>query len=102
MPPILLVPLLSQESRQLGPVADPVDQGMNKNLTSASGKRAGGAGREGKRAFPIGILGGDGKAAQVFDALVGQYKEFFRGFAAESRVFGDGQVEEAFGVAHLH
>ena len=80
MPPILLIPLLSQESSQLGPVADAMHQGMNKNLAAAGGKCAGGAGREGERAFPIGILGGDGEAAQVFDALVGQYKEFFGGF----------------------
>src|SRR5579864_3207538 len=80
---------------------------MNKDLAAAGGKFAGRARGKRERAVPVSIIGGDGEAAQVFQALAREREQLFTGLslgkAGRQRVvLRNGHVQQPFCVAHLH
>src|SRR6478736_7521665 len=83
MHPVLLVALLAEMRCQLGPVADAVQQRMNKDLAAAGRELSGGARGKGEHAVPVRIIGGDGEAAQVFKTLAREREQLFSVLAGQ-------------------
>jgi hypothetical protein len=87
MLPVLLVAFLAEMRCQLGPVADAVQQRMNKDLAAAGGEFTGRVRGKRENAVPVRVIGGDGETAQVFKALAGKREQLFSALAGQPGMF---------------